>query len=320
MKREFLSIIVAVFALASFSARAEKVGIKLKGDTAQIVAGHDTVSVSSNVLKSIASRIDSRLNDTLLSNGEVVISDDDLGAADSDEMSANELELEKERLLYEKSRLSSIRRTITVVGGLIQVGVVLIVMMSLITYYMHRRAKYRVIEKAIENNYKLPDGIFGDRVIVQQKTVYMPDAQAQNPQNQNAQQADAQPQMPVQQPQQYAGGNYGLTMDSFMALLKWNRSARVGLRLIIIGLCAMIFFISVGAGEMAGACCIFLLLGAWRLVVAYYDNRNTKCYTMGSEPQQSQPSQAQQSAQPTPPPFSPASEDNDNNNSGEDKE
>ncbi len=308
MKKVFLSLAVAIFALASFSASAEKVGVKLRGDTAQVVSGHDTLSVSSNVLKSIAARIDERLNDTLLSGGELVINDGDIDDGDGSEMTDKEFALEQERLLNRRMEQANVKMMVISVTTVIMAGVVAIVLLSLLAYYMHRRTKYRIIEKAIENNYKLPDGVFGDRVIVRQQPVYVPET----PVSQNN--AKQQPNTAFNQQQAFASSAGENGLDSIMRLIKWNVTARSGAKFILVGICLIIFFLSVGAEPLAGISCIFLLLGGWKLFSAYYDSRMVNKY-YNSEDKQNDENAVQTPPVPqspdavTPPPFNGANED-----------
>lgn len=44
---------------------------------------------------------------------------------------------------------------------MLSVSVIVVVFLCLLFYYLHRKAKYRVIEKAIENNYPLPPSLGG---------------------------------------------------------------------------------------------------------------------------------------------------------------
>lgn len=310
MKKVFLSFAVAIFVLTSFSASAEKVGVKLKGDTAQVVSGHDTLSVSSNVLKSIAARIDERLNDTLLSGGELVINDGDLDYGDGSQITDREFELEKERLVNRRLEQANVKTMVISVTTVILIGVVSIVLLSLLAYYMHRRAKYRIIEKAIENNYKLPDGVFGDKVVVRQQPIYVPET----PMSQNNAKQKQTNETAFNQQQAFVSSAGENSLDSIMRLIKWNGTARSGAKFILVGICLIIFFLSVGAEPLAGISCIFLLLGGWKLFSAYYDSRMVNKY-YNNESKQHDENAAQTPPIPqspdtvTPPPFNGGNED-----------
>lgn len=300
MKKVILSIVVAILALINFSADAEKVGVKLRGDTAQIVTGHDTISISSSLLKNIVSRIDARLNDTLISDGEIVIDRADEDNVDADIASAREFALEKERLLNRRVLHDDSQRTIGFVVSVIVGAIVLIILMALVAYYMHRRAKYRIIEKAIENNYKLPDEMFDHRVIVQQqRPVCVPDAPTTTEQG-------APEMRQFSQPPVLMSGNGRSAVDDFFTMIRWNPTARTGLKLIIVGLCLIIFFMSTSIEQLAGVSCIFLLLGAWKLICEYYNNRAMQKQNYNDAPKQPQTPQQPQ----TPPPFSVNTEEN----------
>lgn len=297
----FLSLVVAIFVLTSFSASAERTSIRLKGDTAQVVSGHDTLSVSSSTLKSIAERIDSRLNDTLLSGGEIILDDSDRGEVS--QMTDKEFELEKERLLNRRMEQDHMETMVISVVTSIVVGVVTIVLLSLLAYYMHRRAKYRVIEKAIENNYKLPDGAFGERVIVRQQPINVPDAAV------NQDDTKSRPDVPTSDPQQTFVASTGRNvLDNIMRLIKWNGTARSGMKLILVGISLIIIFLSIDAETLAGVSCIFLLLGGWKLFSAYYDTRIMNIYYdhIGDKREKT----ATPTQPVTPPPFNGGNEDN----------
>ena len=287
MKKVILSIVIAVVSLlSSFSAQADNASFQMKGDSMVVVNGKDTVTITLGKLKEFADKINKRLDDTIVDNAidaadaAIAVTD----AALDDSTDKNEIalaQIHKQNADHEKIFIATV--TAIVFGTIF-----LIVLISLIVYYMRRRAKYRIVEKAIENGYPLPDSFYGNRPVVPQP-IMMP-------------QQPFAPQQPVtpQQPNAPQQSNFDLSScDAIYSRLRWHRGARSGFKLGIIGLAFLIFAVMIKEEFFAAVGFIFLLIGAAKLAIAYFDTR------VPAVPQQPVTPQAPATPQQpvTPPPF-----------------
>lgn len=187
-----------------------------------------------------------------------------------------------------------------------------VVFLSLLFYLLHRRAKYRVIEKAIENNYPLPPSLGGTPTYKQAPQRpdawrnYAPQQQPQ-PQPQPQPQAQAQPQQPPyqqgmnapMQPNMPYRVNYMAYKKSFV--------------LVCVGFMMAMFFDSAGASPMVFLSFIIVLLGLGKGFVIYKEQKQDQDYwrwQMQQQQQQQVPQQPQQNAEQQPPVFTPPTENN----------
>ena len=258
----------------------------MMGDSMVVVNGKDTVTITMGKLKEFAAKINNRLDDTIVDNAidaadaAIAVTD----AALDDSTDKNEIalaQIHKQNADHEKIFIATV--TAIVFGTIF-----LIVLISLIVYYMRRRAKYRIVEKAIENGYPLPDSFYGNRPVVPQP-IMMP-------------QQPFAPQQPVtpQQPNAPQQPNFDLSScDAIYSRLRWHRGARSGFKLGIIGLAFLIFAVMIKEEFFAAVGFIFLLIGAAKLAIAYFDTR------VPAVPQQPVTPQAPATPQQhvTPPPF-----------------
>ena len=170
MKKVILSIVIAVVSLlSSFSANADNASLQMMGDSMVVVNGKDTVTITMGKLKEFAAKINNRLDDTIVDNAidaadaAIAVTD----AALDDSTDKNEIalaQIHKQNADHEKIFIAAV--TAIVFGTIF-----LIVLISLIVYYMRRRAKYRIVEKAIENGYPLPDSFYGNRPVMPQPII-----------------------------------------------------------------------------------------------------------------------------------------------------
>lgn len=290
MKKVILSIVIAVVSLLnSFSAQADNASLQMMGDSMVVVNGKDTVTITMGKLKEFADKINNRLDDTIVDNA-IATADATIAVTDAaldDSTDKNEIalaQIHKQNADHEKIFIATV--TAIVFGTIF-----LIVLISLIVYYMRRRAKYRIVEKAIENGYPLPDSFYGNRPVMPQPIMM--------PQQPFAPQQPVTPQQPANQQQP----NFDLSScDAIYSRLRWHRGARSGFKLGIIGLAFLIFAVMIKEEFFAAVGFIFLLIGAAKLAIAYFDTRVPAVPQQPVTPQS--PATPQQPV--TPPPFNDA--------------
>lgn len=297
--KKILLILVLTLA-AALPSQARKANINRSGDTTTIVMNGDTVRVTDGEVKKTISKA---INDTLWSEK----------AETADDETYNYMALDNDARLKEASMWSS---TVKQISISMCFCIMVVVFLSLLFYLLHRRAKYRVIEKAIENNYPLPPSLGGTPTYKQAPQRpdawrnYAPQQQPQ-PQPQPQAQAQAQPQPQPQQPPYQQGMN--APMQSNMPYRVNYMAYKKSFVLVTVGLMAAMFFESAGASPMVCLSMIVVLLGLGKGFVIYKEQKQDQDYwrwQMQKQQQQQVPQQPQQNAEQQPPVFTPPTESN----------
>ena len=149
-------------------------------------------------------------------------------------------------------------------------AIVCIVFFSLLFYYLHRRRKYKTVDRTIQAGYPLPDEFFGKRsqhVPQQPTTVYVTQMTPPEP-NPNAP-YDSQA-APGAVPPAYGQSNNPLNNITDWAPFK------KGFRITAWGLGLLLFFWIVGATPVAALMVIVVFIGLGKLFVTYQEQQNLK--------------------------------------------
>lgn len=165
--------------------------------------------------------------------------------------------------------------------------IMVVVFLSLLFYLLHRRAKYRVIEKAIENNYPLPPSLGGTptyKQAPQRPDAWRNYAPQQQPQPQPQPQPQAQPQ--PQQPPYQQGMN--APMQPNMPYRVNYMAYKKSFVLVCVGFMMAMFFDSAGASPMVFLSMIVVLLGLGKGFVIYKEQKQDQDYWRWQMQQQQQ--------------------------------
>lgn len=293
--KKILLILVLTLA-AALPSQARKANINRSGDTTTIVMNGDTVRVTDGEVKKTISKA---INDTLWSEKAETADDDE---------TYNYMALDNDARLKEASMWSS---TIKQISVSMCFCIMVVVFLSLLFYLLHRRAKYRVIEKAIENNYPLPPSLGGTstyKQAPQRPDAWRNYAPQQQPQPQSQQ---PQPQPQPQQPPYQQGMN--APMQPNMPYRVNYMAYKKSFVLVCIGFMMAMFFDSAGASPMVFLSMIVVLLGLGKGFVIYKEQKQDQDYwqwQMQQQQQQQVPQQPQQNAEQQPPVFTPPTESN----------
>ena len=154
---------------ADKASSAGKTSVEFKGDTLVVNDGDEEVAVSGlPALQKVRDKIDEALDDTLATGGGTTV-----------EIGGREGELSPEDIKYMSDHWGEVAKQIAYASIFGLLGLVLLV---LLFRYLNRRNKYRVMERAIENNYPLNDISLNDArrsaIYVQQPVVAAPAPQA----------------------------------------------------------------------------------------------------------------------------------------------
>lgn len=170
MRKTILTLVMMLtMALAAVAAPtiqatpATKAHVAMKGDSVVVTDGEKSVTVSGIDLKKVNERISEALDDTLTSGGTTVEIGDHHG------------DLSPEDIKEISNQWASVVKQMIISGSFCLLGIVALV---LVFRFLNRRNKYRVIEKAIENNYPLNELSLNDTrrsaIYVQQPVVTAP--------------------------------------------------------------------------------------------------------------------------------------------------
>ena len=251
MKRIWTIFLVVLLAMPAFTTRADKV--EIIGDTLVAVSGSDTVRLSgaAEIQKYIARMLDDTVA-TLGQPGDSLYNAEEQLNARLDKELATQNEIHK--------RMANTAQDITM-ASLFTIAA--IVFITLMFRYLHRRRKYKMVEKAIENNYTLPDGVFGTASRTTQ-TIIMPPVPGDGPQPVVG--------TPINGAQAASGPVLGQKMPMSRSI-NWM-ALKGGFIWAGIGLALMLAFATAGASFMVALCSIPLLLGIGKMFVAYQEQRD----------------------------------------------
>lgn len=228
-------------------------------------------------LKDLNRIINNHLDDTLLSSEEIA----------EVENGNRVITVDEREIMHEGMRLADRITTAFIVG------MVFIVFFSLLFYYMHRRRKYKTVDRAIQAGYPLPNEFFNkssQRVPQQPTTVYVNQFTPPAP-DPNAPQG-AQP-APGTMPQYAASGN------PLNNITDWS-PFKSGISTTAAGLGLMFFFWVLGAQAIAALMLIVVLVGLGKLFITYQEQQSQRNFWQQQQWAQ-QAQQAQASQQPAAP-------------------
>ena len=305
MKHSFLAAIAALIVITPLAGRSETsaVGISRSGNKLEINTNNKSINISvdstgtgaiavvtvngDTLVSADVSNPVGRLNDTLLATSSFYASSQD---DDQDQYEQQELDYyehaqqtssfyassqdddqdqyeQQELDYYEHAQQMQMRSQLTaiVIVAIIFGAITLIVVACLVIYYMNRRRRLRVIEKAIENGYQLPDSFYSGKTVV-------PNYAA-----------------PEGQPTPAPNGNM---MPAFQYANE--HEMRQGVTLAIVGLGLILFFALLGVDFLAALSVIPFLFGLAKIFIPYLrrNRSNPPTPPMPNIPQQSAPQPA----------------------------
>lgn len=224
---------------------ASKANVEFKGDSIVVTDGDQSVTVSGlPEMQKVRDKINAALDDTLTAGGTTVEIGDRTG------------ELDPEDIKEISNQWASVAKQWAISGSFCLLGLVALV---LFFRFLNRRNKYRVIEKAIENNYPLNELSLND---TKRSAIYVQQPVVTAPPVVNAASAAQQPgQVPVGTPISGQTPDNPIVMTdmvnwrALMPAVKWigwgivlilfsvaigdaeNPFWPVGLALVVVGLC-----------------------------------------------------------------------------------
>lgn len=187
--------------------------------------------------------------------------------------------------------------TAQMIAAWMVIGTIFVTFLVLLFYYLNRRRKYKMIERAIEQGYPLPPELLGAHPVQQHNIYITPAAQ------QAGRQAPAQPQ--AQPSSAVAGGTPQARAIPMGQPLSLWQTYRGGIVTTIVGFSLMLFFVAADAAPMVALMSIVLLIGLAKIFFTFQQQRNlTTIYHQSTQVPPQQPA-AQQPGTVAPPPFDP---------------
>lgn len=273
---------------------ASKTNVEFKGDSIVVTDGEESVTVSGlPEMQKVRDKINRALDDTLTAGGTTVEIGDRKG------------ELDPEDIKEISNQWASVVKQMTISGSFCLLGIVALV---LLFRFLNRRNKYRVIEKAIENNYPLNELSLND---TRRSAIYVqqPVVTATPPAFNGA---------PAQQPGQVPVGApvAGQTPDNPVVMtdmVNW-RALMPAIRVFGWGLFVFLFGIIVCGGDdpftVVGLALLFV--GLCKGFILYMEQRSLK--QAWERAQQMQPREPMREGIPVPPPMDEDYKNDDDNN------
>lgn len=270
--KKILLILVLMLAAAS-SIEAARPSINRSGDTTTIVAEGDTLRITD---QGVANAIEKAVNDTIWDENEEQGYNEDA----EDAITAREI----------AGRWAEVAAVAT---ATVCFSIVIITFLCLLFYFLRRRAKYRAIEKAIENNYPLPPSLGGAqpyKAAPQQPDAWRGAASQMPPQA-------PQQQAPQAPPQQVPYNTYAPQQAPMF--YRTNYQAYKGsIKLICVGLALVLFFAATGATPVAWMMMMLPLLGLGKALITYKEQQQERAYWQWQMQQQTQMPQQPQPVAP----------------------
>lgn len=276
MNKVIVTLLLLLTASAVTPAWSSKTSVSMKGDTTTVIEDGDTTRVVGGI--NIGKIIERALGDTLVSTAD---SAEDVEGADDDAAAYDNREANM------RARQAMMQEMVQNIVTCTVIGAVFIIFFSLLFYYLHRKAKYRMMEKAIANNYPLPGTpMMGRQTPVQPQPIAQPQSQSQS----QSQPQSAPPQPPV-------AGLANLGFNNVQPYLDW-RSFHRSFMLIAVGVALMLFFAAAGSIEMVALMSILVLIGAAQALINYQQQKQVIARQLWQQQHGQQPA-----AQPQQPPV-----------------
>lgn len=223
-------------------------------DTTTIVENGDTVKITDKVVKeAISEAISDAINDTVWNDTDTAV-----------ERNYRENERNDQAVAM---RWADVAQEATV---LLLTSVVVVVFLCLLFYFLHRKAKYRVMEKAIEKGYPLPPSLGG----------FMPQKPVSHVSSDAWRGVAAQPQQRSTQPQsmQSPAGNDPMPLQPPLFYRTNYRAYKSSISLICVGVSLALFFAFANAIPLVWLMLLISFLGIGKALIIHKEQQQDRAY------------------------------------------
>ena len=287
-----LALTVAAGPVIKATPAKGKANVEFKGDTMVVTDGDKSVTVSGLPMQRVRDKINNALDDTLTG-----------GSGTTVEIGDHHGDLSPEDVKEISDQWASVVKQMTISGSFCLLGLVALV---LLFRFLNRRNKYRVIEKAIENNYPLNELSLNDTrhsaIYVQQPVITAPPVVSGAP----VQQAD---QVPVGTPLKGQTAANPIVMTD---MVNW-RAMMPAVKWIGWGTLLVLFSVAIGDTENPfwPIGLALIVVGVFKGFILYKEQKTLQeAWKRG---QQMQPREPMREGIPVPPPLDEDYKEDDNN-------
>jgi len=287
-----LALTVAAGPVIKASPAKGKANVEFKGDTMVVTDGDKSVTVSGLPMQRVRDKINNALDDTLTG-----------GSGTTVEIGGHHGDLSPDDVKEISDQWASVVKQMTISGSFCLLGLVALV---LLFRFLNRRNKYRVIEKAIENNYPLNELSLNDTrrsaIYVQQPVITAPPVVSGAP----VQQAD---QVPVGTPLKGQTAANPIVMTD---MVNW-RAMMPAVKWIGWGTLLVLFSVAIGDAENPfwPIGLALIVVGVFKGFILYKEQKTLQeAWKRG---QQMQPREPMREGIPVPPPLDEDYKEDDNN-------
>ena len=271
----------------------EKANIQFKGDSVTITDGDESVTVSGlPEMQKVRDKINRALDDTL-----------NAGSGTSVRIGGNEGELAPEDIKEISNQWASTVKQMTISGSFCLLGIVALV---LLFRFLNRRNKYRVIEKAIENNYPLNEISLND---TRRSAIYVQQPIVTAPPMANGAAAQQPGQVPVGTP---IAGQTAANPIVMTDMVNW-RALMPAIKWIGWGTLLVLFSVAIGDAENPfwPIGLALIVVGVCKGFILYKEQKSLQeAWKRGQQMQSREP---MREGIPVPPPFDEDYKEDDNN-------
>ncbi len=271
---------------------ASKSGVEVKGDSVTVTNGDKSITIPSVDMQKVNEKINKALDDTLTASGTTVEIDGHKGELTSDDI----------RVISSQWAVTAQAIAIASILGLLALAALV-----LLFRFMNRRSKYRVIEKAIENNYPLDELSLNDTkhsaIYVQQPVV------TASPPAFNGTPAQQPGQVPVGTPISVQSPDKPVVMTN---MVNW-RALMPAVKWIGWGTVLILFSVAIGDAENPfwPIGLALMVVGVCKGFILYKEQQSLQEAWQRS--QQMQPREPMREGIPVPPPLDEDYKEDDNN-------
>jgi len=288
-----MMLIVAIAASAAPTVKATAASKKQSTAMNDTAASHATLPVKGIDMTKVQEKINEALDDTLTG-----------GAGTTVEIGNHKGELAPEDIKEISNQWASVVKQMTISGSVCLLALVALV---LLFRFLNRRNKYRVIEKAIENNYPLNELSLSD---VKRSAIYVQQPVVQTPPVVNAVPTQQQGQVPVGKPLEGTTPDKPITVNG---MVNW-RALMPAVKWIGWGALLVLFSVAIGDFENPfwpiGLALTFV--GVCKGYILYKEQKALQDAWIRAEQQRARQEPMREGI-PVPPAFGSAGDDNQDN-------
>jgi len=298
MKKRLVAVVCGLLMLGTPVAMADR--FVVHGDSVQVVDGKDTIVINTAINR-LKTKLQALVDDTLINEQlDATIDSADLAIMEEDpaERSVNVYGIHGP---FEPLKWIALS---------FAAAAVVIVFLVLLFSFLRRRAKLRVIEKAIEKNYPLPSEFMGGSTAAPQQPIIVMNQPQAGMSTQNVEQKGQEATI-INNLTNYPGEKSFSGLFHIDGPINWN-AFKPAVKWLAWGLGLGLFFLFNNEIGLAAVGLVLMLVGLAKAFSIFQNQRYIAWSLKHGKPAEGTP--IENVGEPTPPPLNPDSDSNDSNN------